>query len=300
MGPTCVTYYQVTSSAELLLGPSASRVNTLRVPSLLETLATELERPRELPAQVIKHLVGTYGIDRDAVGSFLVNELPKLEDYEIDLILSPVFTPALADQAVFAELLGRSSVSTDQWPVLTQQLAARPTRAQLVTADGQTNSVALREVSIERYVHRLRLDATIPESLFNLINHLPPAPDRPLLKAIARRAIWRDARRDILSRYLMSAAGGDAYRLEDAIGLLRLAEAYEPADVADLLSRIPRWQQVLQQEINTANSPKAFFNERVEELHGGGRDQRRQDNTRLNAKESEYALLDRLQRVLMS
>jgi hypothetical protein len=273
-------------------------MNTSFVPSLLETLAAELERSRELPAQVLKHVTGTYGIDRDAIGPFLVNELPKLEDYEIDLILSPVFTPALPDQAVFAELLGRDSVPVDQWPALIQQLVVRPTCAQLLTGDRQTQSVALREVSIERYVHRLCLEATISEPLFNLINHLPPAADRPMLKAIARRAIWDGARGGILTRYLMSAAGGDAYRLDDAIGLLRLAEAYEPTDIPDLLARIPRWQQVLQQEINVAGSPKAFFNERVEELHGGGRDQRRQDNTRITAKENESALLGRLLRAL--
>ena len=51
--------------------------------SLLETLAAELR------AQVANHLSGTHGIDRDAIGPFLADELPKLEDYEIDLALSP-------------------------------------------------------------------------------------------------------------------------------------------------------------------------------------------------------------------
>jgi len=63
---------------------------------LIETLAAELERPRELSARVINYIGGTYGVDHDAVGRFLVDELPKLEDYELDLILSPVFTPKLA------------------------------------------------------------------------------------------------------------------------------------------------------------------------------------------------------------
>src|SRR5690349_3487137 len=125
-------------------------MNTPPVPSLLETLITELERSRELLPQVLKHVVGTYGIDRDAIGPFLANELSRLEDYEIDLILSPLFTPALPDQAVFADLLGRDSVPADEWPALIQQLVARPTHAQLVTSDGKAHSVPLREVSIER------------------------------------------------------------------------------------------------------------------------------------------------------
>jgi hypothetical protein len=269
------------------------------MPTLVKTLAAELERPRKLPAQVVDHLSGTYGIDRDAVGAFLVNELPKLEDYEIDLALSPVFTPTLHDQAVFADLLGQESVPAAHWPALIQQLVTRPTRAQLTTADGQAHSVPLRDVTVERYVHRLRLDATIPEGLFKLLQHLPPATDRPVLKAIARRAVWEsEARREILVRYLASATSTDRYRLDDAVELLKLAEIYQPADVASLLAQIPHWQQVLRQEINEAASPKPFFNERVQEMHGGGRDHRRQNDTRLIAKENEQAFLDRLQRVL--
>ncbi len=266
---------------------------------LLETLAAELERPRELPAQVIHHLSGTYGLDRDAIGAFLVNELPKLEDYEIDLALSPIFTPTLKDQAVFADLLGQESIPTPEWPGLIQQLVGRPTRAQLVTEDGGRHSVPLRDVSIERYVHRLRLDATIPGPLSNLLDHFTPASHRPLLKAVARRAVWEnEARREILTHYLTAVAGGEADRLTDAVELLKLVETYQPADLASLLAQIPHWLQVLRQEINGSGGGKPFFNERVEELHGGGRDQRRQNNSRVTAKESEQAFLERLQRVL--
>jgi hypothetical protein len=159
--------------------------------------------------------------------------------------------------------------------------------------------VPLRDVTIGRFVHRLRLDATIPDPLFRLIGQLPPATDRPLLMAIARRATWdNDGRREILTRYLSTAAGGESYRLDDAVELLKLAETYQPASVAELLAHIPHWLQVLRQEINEAAGAKPFFNERVQDLHGGGRDQRRQDNSRISAKENERAFLERLQQVL--
>ncbi len=268
---------------------------------LIETLATELERPREVSAQVVKHLERTYGLEHDDVGRFLEDELPKLEDYEHDLILSPLFTPKLADQAVFAELLGGGSVPRGEWPALIQQLAARPTRAQLVTIDSRTHSIALREVTIERYVHRLRLDATIPDSLWSLIDQTQPVTDRPLLKAVARRVVWEhDARRDILARYLAIALSRNLYRLADAVGLLNLAESYKPADVTGLLARFQHWRELLDHEINTAHSPKPFFSQQVQASHGGDRDQRRQDDARVSAKENELAFLDRLQQVLGS
>ncbi len=269
------------------------------MPPLLETLAAELERPRELLSQVAKHVAGTYGIPRDAMGPFVLNELPKLEDYEIDLILSPVFTPTLRDQAVFAEQLGMESVPSVQWLGLIQQLAARPTRAQLITEGGQSYPVLLREVTIERYVNRLCLDGVIPEALFKLLTHLPPPADRPLLKAMARRPIWQsEFRRQILTRYLLTCGGNEQYRIEDALELLKIVETYQPAGLADLLAHIPHWQQVLHHEINLAVNPKAFFNERIQELHGGGRDQRHKDDLRVSTKEREIAFLDRLKQAL--
>ena len=273
-------------------------VDTAHVSTLLESIARELERPREVSLQVVDHLIGTYGLDRDAIGPFLLKELPALEDYEIDLILSPLFTPTLRDQAIFAELLGRESVPQGEWPDLIRQLIDRPTHAQLVTEDQQTHSVRLREVTIERYVHRLRLDAKIAEPLFKLISHFPSAADRPLLKAIARRAIWQnDLREQILIRYLLNT-NPERFDSSDSIALLKLMETYEPADSSELLKLIPHWQQMLRQEINEGTGTRPFFNERVEELHGGGRDQRRRDNTRLSAKENEQAFLERLQRLL--
>jgi hypothetical protein len=269
--------------------------------TLFESIACELERSREVSPQVVDHLLGSYGLSRDAIGPFLVKELPALEDYEIDLILSPLFTPTLRDQAVFAELLGRESIPSNEWPELIRQLIARPTCAQLVTEDQQTHSVRLRDVTVERYVHRLRLDAKVPEPLFKLVSHFPSAADRPLLKAIARRAIWQtDSRAQILIRYLLNRNPAERFDIRDSIELLKLMETYEPADANELLRLIPHWQQVLRQEINEGTGTRPFFNERVEELHGGGRDQRRRDNARLSAKENEQAFLDRLQRILAS
>ena len=77
-------------------------------------------------------------------------------------------------------------------------------------------------------------------------------------------------------------------------------ESYKPADVTDLLARIPPRQQALEGEINKAFGPKPFFDGRVQEMHGGERDQRRQDDVRMSAKENEFEFLGRLQQILSS
>lgn len=267
--------------------------------NLVEALAAQLERPREVTFQVANYLNGTYDVDRDVVGPFLVEKLPSLEDYEHDLILSPLFTPKLADQAIFAELLGRESVPRAQWPELIRELTARPTRAQLVTSDKRVHTIPLREVTIERYVNRLRLDGTMPESLFGMIQTAMPADDRPVLKAVARRAVWEaESRRDILTHYLVSAQKRHEFQLGDAVHLLGLVESYKPVDLASLLAMIPPWQKGLRHDIETASGARPFFTPQTQGEHGGDRDQRRPDERRIDAKRNELAILGRIQQVL--
>jgi hypothetical protein len=269
------------------------------VSKFLENLAAELERARELSPRVLNYVGGTYNIDHDAIGAFLVDELPKLEDYELDLILSPVFTPKLTDQAVFAELLGGESIPRESFPELVQQLVARPTRARLITPDGQGHFVDLRAVTIERYVHRLRLEGSISESLFGLIDRVSAAAERPMLKAIARRAVWEsEGARQILVRYLTNAAERGKYSLEDAADLLALVEGRKPVDLSDLLARMSGWQEALREQINVGSGGKPFFNEDIRSMHGEDRDQRQSADVRLSAKERELEFLIRLEQVL--
>jgi hypothetical protein len=251
--------------------------------------------------QVADHLSSHHSVSRDELGHFLTTELDRLEDYEIDLIFSPLFTPTLEDQASFSSLLDTTTLALEEWPALVRAIAQRPTRARLVTEDGQTHELQLREVTIERYVTRLNLDVTLPDPLARLLDNLPPAEDRALLKALARRAIWRiESRRDVLFRYLLAATSNHFYNRDDVIGLLRLMETYQPNDAADLIGRIPHWQEVIRKEITSAASPKPFFADRVQELHGGGRDQRQKNQPFIDTKQRELVLLERLQTVLGS
>jgi hypothetical protein len=267
--------------------------------TLVDLLAAQLERPRDITVQVAEYLNNTYGVDRDAIGAFLTEQLPGLEDDDHDLILSPLFTPRLADQAIFAGFLGAASVPREEWRALIRQLSDRPALAHLVTIDGQVHTIALRDVILERYVHRLRLEGSIPEAVLDLLERVPPTEDRPLMKALARRAVWESGqRRNILMRYLTGSSSLQAYRLSDALYLLDIVESYKPADAERLLALIPPWQDRLRQEIDTASDSRTFFSAQTQAEHGGDRDHRRPDEKRLEEKREESALLSRLQRIL--
>jgi len=244
------------------------------MPDLLETLCQELERPREVTPQVARHLGANYEIALDEIGPFLVETLPTLEDDEVDLILSPLFTPKLDDQTVFAAQLGRLSVPPEEQARLVARAVARPTTARLVAPDGQVHAVPLGEVVVERYVYRLRLQGTIPEHVFGLIERSGPR-DQPLLQAIARRAIWESGTRSgILTAYLGARAGLGAGSPDEDRSLLDLVERYKPADIGDLVLKIPQWQEALRGDLSAASGGKPFFSQHIEGSHGGDRDHR--------------------------
>ncbi|MBI5800267.1 MAG: hypothetical protein HZA92_06005, partial [Verrucomicrobia bacterium] len=189
--------------------------------AFVDAVAAELEQPRALLKQVVDHLASHYSVSRDELGAFLTSQLDALEDYEVDLLFSPLFTPTLTQQAAFSELLDRQTLPSSEWPVLLRKLAQRPTNARLITEDGATHAIRLREVSLERFVTRLNLDVLIPDPLGKLLHALPPAQDRALLKALARRIVWnKEPRRAVLFRYLLASTSEDFYHREDLLSLL--------------------------------------------------------------------------------
>lgn len=269
--------------------------------ALLDLIAAGLERPRPLPELVYKHLSAQHGIARDEVARFLQENLPQLEDYEVDLALSAVFTPTLVDQAPIAGYLVDQRLPEEEWPGLIRQLMARPCRAALGLDGEVTVSIPLREVLVERYVRRLRLDGTVDPGVLDLIRSLAPERERSMLLAVARRAVWESpGRLDILRRHLARFAGEDRPLAPEAADLLRLVETYQPTDAAQLLGWLPTWREAVRKQIEDADHPSPFFNERVQELHGLGRDQRGAATETQRRKRAEMELLERLAVTLSS
>ena len=262
---------------------------------VLDRLAAELEKPRALTAQTLRHLAATYGIDRQEVGTFLDERLAGLEEDELDLTLSALYTPKLADQSIFADLLESASVTRADLHSWVEYLLQRPTTGHLQTADGVTHAFPLQRVTLERYVFRLRLEGTLPEGLLRLIRSLPPRADQPRLLAIARRAVWNTPDRwELLQRFLARNYAGNSPIPGNPEDVLAVPFPFSERRAANVLARLPAWEQVVRIQVSSADQPSPFFNERVQDLHGGGRDQRGVNETLRQQKQSELAFLGRL------
>ncbi len=265
---------------------------------LTEFLAGELGRPRPLPPQVTRHLGAAYGLGRDEAGDFLDSRLASLAEDEQDLVLAPMFTPKLADQGRVARLLLGRSVPSRDWTVIVDSLLARPARGTLLTEDGTPHGLDLPRVAIERFVHRLRLDGSIPDSRLSRIAGTFPEDTGGIVLAVARRATWEHPGHAAILDHFLARAATEGATAADAEQLLILVESYEPADLGELRERMPRWRDILRQQIQDGELPKPFFNEQVAELHGGGRDQRGTAAAQVDRQRAELAALDRLQHLL--
>ena len=270
--------------------------------SIPELLATALERPRELSRQIVDHLQDTYELERHQIAGFLRDRLGSLEDYQVDLALAPAFTPGFDDQAEIAGVLGVESIPRSDWPGLVATLVARPTLGSLIVPGGEVCRLPLRPVTVERFLFRLRLDGTVPPGVRPPLEGVASPATRAPLLAVARRPIWESGERAaILARFLLAAQGVAAGGIvEDCTALLKVVEAYEPEGIPQLLARIPGWIQALGDDLQSASGPKPFFNERVQELHGGGRDTRSREDQKRAERERELDFLRRLKRALQA
>src|SRR5204862_1282515 len=93
------------------------------------------------------------------IQSFLLAAAGLLQEYELDIVFAPVFTPTLDERAEVADLLFHWRPSERQLGQIIPQLCERVGHALVLLPDGSQAKLTLHEVMIERFVRLLRLDA---------------------------------------------------------------------------------------------------------------------------------------------
>src|SRR5438034_5032641 len=128
---------------------------------LTDRLASLLSRPRALPPQTERQLAAHLAEHRStSLASFLLAAGDLLQEYELDIVFAPVFTPTLDERAELADLLYHWRPSEQQLlQEVVPKLRAAVGHAIVLLPDGTSAKLALHEVMVERFVRLLRLDA---------------------------------------------------------------------------------------------------------------------------------------------
>jgi hypothetical protein len=89
---------------------------------------------------------------------FLMCACHVLEEYELDILFSPMFTPTLDERAELSDLFLDWRPDAGQLAQLVAELAAEVPYATVRLPDGTESPLTLHAVMVERYVRLLRLD----------------------------------------------------------------------------------------------------------------------------------------------
>lgn len=127
---------------------------------LKSRLASMLRRPRPLKPQTERQLASYLAEHSSKLSTFLMCAPDVLEDYELEIVFGPLFTPTLDERAELADLLlpPGDRPTTQQLDQLVKDLRAEVPFAAVLLPDGTQAQLALHEVMIDRYLRLLRLE----------------------------------------------------------------------------------------------------------------------------------------------
>jgi hypothetical protein len=142
---------------------------------LQSRVATQLRRPRPMKSQTERQLAAhLVEHNTSKLESFLLCAAEVLEEYELDILFGPLFTPGLDERAEVADLLYHWRPTEEQLKGLVAALTREVPHAVVKLPDGTETPLALHEVMVERFVRLLRLQyAAEPATAAALRDGLP-------------------------------------------------------------------------------------------------------------------------------
>ena len=264
---------------------------------LIEMIEAELTKPRQITEQVLNHILSHYSYTLDQIDKFFNEEISKLEDYEIDILFSPIFTPKIQDKAVFSKILDEVDISEDEVDEIIKNLEAKNLKSNfyIVLKSGdkifeKRFSIQLNSVNLRRYVKLLNLDCKPSEQLSKALE-VVFGNESDNAKAILRDKFWKEQwREEFLKAYLIYITGHGNASFEKFEFLLKILRGNPTAsdiyEVYELISDIIQWTEV---QVNVLKSGKRqFFNELIEQFYREeGSDKRIQKEEELRERETE-------------
>jgi hypothetical protein len=145
---------------------------------LKNRLAALLSRPRPLKPQTQRALSAHLEAHSTTLPNFFLCAAAILEEYELDILFGPIFTPTLDERAEVSDLLFHWRPAEDQLRQLIAELEQQVPHATILLPDGSTSKLTLHEVMIDRFIRLLRLE------------HAPDPPTAAALRDALPAELW--------------------------------------------------------------------------------------------------------------
>ena len=142
---------------------------------LKNRIAELLSRPQPIKPQTERQLSRHLTERSTDTETFLLDAAQRLEEYELDILFAPQFTPEMEDQAAVSDLLYHWRPDADELNRLTPELCACVKYSTLQLAGDVEAKLTIHEVMVERFVRLLHLDRAPPADVSATIRDaLPP------------------------------------------------------------------------------------------------------------------------------
>ena len=232
-----------------------------------DRLVEALTQPRPLTPQVSQYLLAHHDVLAGDVATWLRESVGSLESYELELLLSPLFTPDLEAHAQAEESLGEGALEASEVNDIVGELVATNLHVALLV-DGDSVSVSIPEEIIERYVRLLHLAAPLPLDSFPRAAHL-----RPEVRWYLRDPTWQRRQSRELLPTLLSAAERVDSNFEDYIQFLtEFVRSHRPSNQQDCAQYLASLAQAHEDDLRKHETgARSFFNDELKATYGGTR-----------------------------
>ncbi len=230
-----------------------------------ETAAQALSTPRVLTQQVTQYLLAEHAVQSGGVAAWLRENLPGLESYEQDLLLSPLFTPDFETRLKFEPALGESWLEGDEALDLQKRLVGRGLRLALLH-EADRIEFPLPEVLTERFLRLLHLTAEVPLEELSAIG-----PQDAEARCHLRDDAWRRPQSRKLLGWLLPAALRVRGEFPGVLGFLTdFLRSHRPNSAEECIEFMKNLEEALETDLrNHKSGQRSFFDPELKRSYAG-------------------------------
>ncbi|MEO5340116.1 MAG: hypothetical protein H7837_06295 [Magnetococcus sp. MYC-9] len=223
----------------------------------------QLMRPRALSVRAGGAVCGLLGVE-DPLDGLRREVLELREPFEVEWLLSPLFTPASQELEGCEPALPVAGLVASEVDALAVALVAESLSCP-VSYGHREQEVPVMEVVIDRYVRLLHLDAAIHPLLLPVLEQWAAGADRFALFSLARRSVWqRESRARLLQVALQAMLSKESCRVDKVRFLTDFVGSYRPAGEQELVHALTNLVDAYHRD-----HEHPIYNQMLEHYQGG-------------------------------
>lgn len=266
---------------------------------LKSRLRSVVTQPRTLKPQTERHIHEYLEEADEDLQHFFDTAADRLEEYELETLFGPIFTPSPDERAAFSAPLSERVPDSGEVDRLVVELAAENLRTEILLPDGRQPLLPVHAVMLDRFVRLQRFThAPSPDRAAALRKAVPSELHDHVLAIARHRAFGTPSRQDWLADYLAHVGAARTLTLDDLHALTELLASQRDLQPDVLKDVIADTLKSARTALQTARQGHQYLSGDVAQHHQY-RGEGVVDKQRVSDKRQELALLEQLERDLL-